>query len=93
MESIPDISKWDTKNVIDMTGMFEKCYNLLYLPDISSWKTSKVEYITLMFAECQKLLRFPDLSSWDIRNVKSFGELFRNLISVERPIKFPKYKD
>ena len=94
LESIPDISKWDTKNVIDMTGMFEKCYNLLYLPDISSWKTSKVEYIPLMFADCQKLKRFPDLSSWDIRNVKSFPDLFRNLISVERPIKFPKlYKD
>ena len=27
--SLPDISKWDTKNVTDMSDMFYGCHNLL----------------------------------------------------------------
>ena len=27
LKNLPDIYKWDTKNVIDMSGMFYKCYH------------------------------------------------------------------
>ena len=27
--SLPDISKWDTKNVTKMSDMFSECHNLL----------------------------------------------------------------
>ena len=29
LKSLPDISKWNTKNVIDMRDMFNECHNLL----------------------------------------------------------------
>jgi len=28
LESLPDISKWNTNNVIDMSGMFADCSSL-----------------------------------------------------------------
>jgi len=41
LKNLPDIYKWDTKNVIDMSGMFYKCLSLNNLPDISKWDTKK----------------------------------------------------
>ena len=40
--SLPDISKWNTKNVTDMGYMFYECSSLKSLPDISKWKTNNV---------------------------------------------------
>jgi len=42
---LPDISKWNTSNAIDMSGMFANCSSLLSLPNISKWNTSNVIYI------------------------------------------------
>ena len=33
--SLPDISKWNTKNVSNMNYMFNRCESLSSLPDIS----------------------------------------------------------
>ena len=40
--SLPDISKWDTQNVKDMSYMFSDCKSLISLPDISKWDTQNV---------------------------------------------------
>ena len=42
LNNLPDISKWDTKNVIYMNCMFYGCSSLNYLPDISKWDTKNV---------------------------------------------------
>ena len=47
--SLPDISKWDTKNINDMSFIFYKCSNLKELPDISKWNTSNVINMSGMF--------------------------------------------
>ena len=33
LQSLPDISKWDTKNVTDMRWMFSGCSSLQSLPE------------------------------------------------------------
>ena len=33
--SLSDISKWNTINVTDMSGIFNNCKSLLSLPDLS----------------------------------------------------------
>ena len=33
--TLPDISKWDTKNITDMKYMFGHCLSLISIPDIS----------------------------------------------------------
>ena len=35
LSSLPDISKWNTKKVTNMSGMFFNCSFLSILPDIS----------------------------------------------------------
>ena len=37
LKELPDISKWDTKNVTNMSDMFFGCKSLKELPDISKW--------------------------------------------------------
>ena len=34
LESLPDISNWDMKNVTNISYMFEECESLRPLPDI-----------------------------------------------------------
>ena len=35
LNSLPDISKWNTNNVKDMSWMFNECKSLNSLPDIT----------------------------------------------------------
>ena len=42
LKSLPDISKWNKDNVINMGGLFFGCNLLKYLPDISKWNTYNV---------------------------------------------------
>ena len=41
LSSLPDISKWNTNNVTDMSRMFYNCSSLLTLPDLSELKKLK----------------------------------------------------
>ena len=42
LKSLPNISKWDTKNLKDIGFMFARCFNLCSLPDISIWETEQI---------------------------------------------------
>ena len=42
LTSLPNISKWKTNNVTDMSCMFYQCSSLASLPDISNWNTNNV---------------------------------------------------
>ena len=37
LKSLPDISKWNTSNITDISNMFGECVSLKSLPDISKW--------------------------------------------------------
>ena len=52
LSSLPDISKWNTNNVIDVSCMFYKCLSLSSLPDISKWSINMYE----MFKECLNII-------------------------------------
>ena len=84
LSSIPDISKWDTHNVIIMTALFNDCSNLTFLPDISNWDTQKVIYFNGIFCGCSSLKLLPDISKWDTHNIFiwiTFLKLFFFIIS------------
>ena len=55
LKSLPDISKWDTGNVIDMKGMFYGCSSLLSIPDLSKWNLNKNPNKDGMFYGCNNL--------------------------------------
>ena len=48
LQSLPDISKWNTEKVTNMRSMFYSCSSLQSLPDISKWNTEKVTYMSYM---------------------------------------------
>ena len=81
--SLPDISKWNTLNVTDMSNMFRNCQSLLSLPDISKWNTQNVTDMSNMFG-CILLTSIPDISNWNTQNVKNMSFLFGcfNLLSL-----------
>ena len=54
LKSIPDISKWDTKNVTEMSYMFFNCRALKSLPDFSKWVLNKEVKKDRMFDGCDK---------------------------------------
>ena len=49
LESIPDISEWDTTYVVNISGLFYECSSLKSLPDISKWNTSNVKDMSYIF--------------------------------------------
>ena len=62
--SLPDISKWNTENVIDMGGMFSIYSSLVALPDISKWNVINIIYMSEFFSYCSYLSSLPDISNW-----------------------------
>ena len=59
LKSLPDISKWNTESVEDMSFLFSGCSSLISLPDISKWNTTKVTKKKNMFTNCPKNLVIP----------------------------------
>ena len=64
MESLPDISHWNTRNVTNMNGMFANCSNLEYVSSnfLVPWNSTELQNAHLeklcygdMFANCSKL--------------------------------------
>ena len=59
LNSLSDISKWNTSNVENMSDMFRWCNSLNLLPDISKWNTSNVKDMSYMFISCKPSLDIP----------------------------------
>ena len=70
LESLPDISNWDTKNVNDMSYLFYKCLSLKSFSGIYKWNTSNVTNMECMFYECVLLQNLPDISKWNTKNLR-----------------------
>ena len=51
LSSLPDISKWNINNVIDMSYMFSRCSSLSFF-DISKWNINKEELLYSLFDGC-----------------------------------------
>jgi len=77
--SLPDISKWNTNNVINMCSMFYECSSLTSLPDISKWNINNVTNMSGMLNKCSSLSSLPDISKWNTNNVIFYQECFMNV--------------
>ena len=76
LKFLPDISKWDTSKVVDMSYMFLKCSKIESLPNISKWNTINLKIMTGMFALCSSLSSLPDISKWNADNVINMSFMF-----------------
>ena len=80
--SITDISKWDTKNVTNMSYMFCGCSSLKSIPEIYSWDTTNVTNMSYMFCGCSSLSSLSDISKWDTSNVTNMSHMFNGCSSL-----------
>ena len=70
-----DLSEFNTANVTDMEGMFNKCNKLKEIKGISNFNTSKVTKMNSMFKLCNAL-EYLDLSNYYTHNVKRIDTVF-----------------
>ena len=70
--SLPDISKWNTNNVINMIEMFYGCSSLSSFPNISNWNTDKVTNMNNMLEQCSSLSSYFDFSKMYITKSLTF---------------------
>ena len=82
LTSLPDLSKWNTDNVVDMSSMFYNCKSLSSLPDISEWNTKNVRDMNNIFSNCESLISLPDISKWNFENVCDMSYMFYNCKSL-----------
>ena len=59
---LPDISKWGTEKLVDVSSMFYKCSALSNVPDLSKWNDkSQIEKNDNIFEECYNLINLPKI--------------------------------
>ena len=85
LETIVDISKWNTYYVTDMSYLFSGCEHLKSLPDISKWKTNNVVNMSYMFSGCKSLTSLPDIAIWNTNNVTNMSYMFEKCELLDLP--------
>ena len=75
LESLPDISKFNTSNVRNMEHMFTRC-GIKEFPDISKWDMSNVRNMKYMFSFIYLEGFFPNISRWNIINANAMGMFY-----------------
>lgn len=83
--TIPNVSNWDTSNVVNMSNMFYQYAttwpdSIDSVPDVSKWNTSKVKDFSNMFASYADgslvLNVVPDVSNWDTSSAEDMSSMF-----------------
>ena len=82
LKTLPDIFRWNTENITNMSHMFFGCNLLESLPDISKWDTKNVKDMSYMFSGCKSLVSLPDISKWNIKNVKDMSYMLKGCKSL-----------
>ena len=56
---LPDISKWNMKNIMNITSMFCNCVSLVRIPDISKWEINDDVKKDNIFYRCVNCMNIP----------------------------------
>ena len=70
-----DFSNFESKNVNNMSFMFNECYKLKEIKGIDKLDTSNVNNMSTMFQECYEI-EYLDLSNYNTENVKDISWMF-----------------
>ena len=73
-----DMSKLDTSNLTNASGMFDGCSSLTTIGDLSGWNTSNLTDASYMFSVCSNLTTLGDLSGWDTSNLTNASGMFES---------------
>jgi surface protein len=76
-------NNFDSKDVENMSSLFEECTSLKSIPNISNWNTEKVKDMSGMFSCCKSLENLPDISKWNTSNIKDMSLVFNECFSLK----------
>ena len=76
--ALPDISDWDTKNIIEFNKIFYNCKSLLSLPDIYKWEIKNFIDLDGIFDNCSYLVSLTALG-WEDNSVNIKEILYKFL--------------
>ena len=76
LKTLPDISKWNTGKVDDVSEIFYGCSSLKSFPDLSKWNINKIKNTKKMFYGCKSSLSLSDISKVDDTNITNIKFLF-----------------
>ena len=76
-----DLSLLDTKNVENMKGMFNGCFNLINF--VSPLDTKNVTNMSSMFSDCKRLAKL-DLSYLDVSKVTDTFNMFKYCSNLKK---------
>lgn len=84
--TIPNIGKWDTSQVTNMSNMFANVYN--FNDDITKWNTSNVTNMSSMFScYTNNNSKFNQpIGSWDVSKVTDMSSMFSGAKSFNQPL-------
>lgn len=77
-----DLSRFDTRNIVNMCCMFTDCKNLKQL-DLSGFSTGNVREMINMFSRCSNLEQI-NISGLDTHNVEYMGQMFCGCESLKQ---------
>ena len=66
LSSLPDISKWNTINVTNMSCMFNNCVSLVDIPNLQKLDFHNVKCYDFIFDGCSSLSSIPDILNFKI---------------------------
>ena len=81
-DHIKDLSFWDTREVVDMSGMFFDA--LEFDGDIRNWDTRNVKSMSVMFRGAGKFNQ--DIGKWDTRKVVDMSGMFSGAANFSQDI-------
>ena len=87
LTSMSDISRWDTRNVVDISHIFQNCELLTSIPDISQWKADNIKEMDDIFNNCKSLSSLPNISKWNIKENNKENNMFEGCTLLEENIK------
>ncbi len=90
---LPDISKWDLTNVINMSFMFSECSSLSSLLNFPYLHSSNVTNINGIFFNCQSLKSLSDdLSNFNTSNIINMEGSFYKCVNLKTLPNISKWK-
>ena len=76
VQTLDDLSSWNTSSVVDMSGVFGGDVSLTTLEGLENWNTSKVAYMNSMFHNCSNLIDASAIRNWNVSNVENMSHMF-----------------
>ena len=89
LKSLPDISKWNTIHITNMSQVFNCCISLSSLPDISKWNIINVTDISYIFVGSKSL--YPSVPNFSLRkylNNRNYLIPQRNVLYLTQFLKY-----